>query len=439
MFQVLKLLGCGATMLVALMALYSSTTSLLGSAFITATIGVRQGSPTSCFLFILFVDVLIRRLKACPDDGWLKWLHSLMLMDDTVIFATTRERMAEKLSILEEYCSEYGMIVNEAKTKFMAINGDEEDKQPFHVGQFSVRHCDSYTYLGVIVTSDGRAESSLKAHVDDKLTHLNKLTVFLAANYDAPFHVKKKVFEAAFSSAILYSCEAWLKVPLRSIEALYTAAVKSLLSVRPTASNDLCLVEAGLPAVTALIRSRQAKFLSQAFESRASIEDDPLMFAMQLTEIANKPLFRKILEIKVSSDHIAADLAARQCAIRAKSGSKFKKYLEINPTLSVHRIYVDRHSLPDNLRITFTRFRTSSHRLRVELGRWSRTPQEQRVCVCGTGEVQDEAHLFVCQRTLNTRRRAGFTGGYLDLSNDASLTNLIMLKDCLALLEDQKE
>ena len=89
MFEVLKLLGCGAIMLAALMALYTTTTSILGSAIITATIGVRQGSPTSCFLFVLFVDVLIRRIKACPDDGWLKWLHSLMLMDDTVIFATS--------------------------------------------------------------------------------------------------------------------------------------------------------------------------------------------------------------------------------------------------------------------------------------------------------------------------------------------------------------
>ena len=102
MFQVLKALGCGAIMLAALMALYTTTFSILGSAIITASIGVRQGSPTSCFLFVLFVDVLIRRLKACPDDGWLKWLHSLMLMDDTVIFATSRERMAEKLAIFAE-------------------------------------------------------------------------------------------------------------------------------------------------------------------------------------------------------------------------------------------------------------------------------------------------------------------------------------------------
>ena len=140
----------------------------------------------------------------------------------------------------------------------------------------------------------------LKAHVDDKLSHLNKLTVFLATNYDAPFHVKKKVFEAAFSSAILYSCECWLKVPLRSIESLYTSAVKSLLGVRPTACNDICLVEANLPAVSSLIHARQAKVLKEAYQTRADMDDDPLMFALRLTEEGNKPMFKRIVKLKES-------------------------------------------------------------------------------------------------------------------------------------------
>ena len=81
--------------------MYKVTKSILGMAVITAIVGVRQGSPTSCFLFIIFVNVLIRNMKdRCPDDGFLKWLHVLMLMDDTVILATSRERLLEKLNIL---------------------------------------------------------------------------------------------------------------------------------------------------------------------------------------------------------------------------------------------------------------------------------------------------------------------------------------------------
>ena len=438
MFQVLKLLGCGAIMLAALMALYSRTTSILGAAIITATIGVRQGSPTSCFLFVLFVDVLIRRLKTCPDDGWLKWLHVLMLMDDTVIFATSRERMAEKLAVLDDYCREYGMVVNESKTKFMAFNGDDGDRLPFQLGNLSICHCDSYTYLGVIVTADGLAESSLKAHASDKLTQLNKLIIFLAVNHDAPFHIKKKVFDAAFSSAILYSCECWIKVPLRSIESLYNSALKALLGVRPTTCNDVCMIEAGVPAVSALVRSRQAKFFKEVFSTRSHLQDDPLMFALRLTEIGNKPMYKRIMEVRDSRDHFSVDLAVRQNAIRQKNGSKYATYVNLNPNLETPSLYTSQHPFPDNLRISFTRFRTSSHRLRVELGRWCRTPREQRTCGCGSGAIQDEAHVFECVHTRAVRNAAGFNegDGFVKLFANPDVKNLKMLKECLRILEE---
>ena len=59
MFRVLKRLGCGVTMLLALVAMYKITHSVIGSTVISATVGVRQGSPTSCLLFIIFVNELI--------------------------------------------------------------------------------------------------------------------------------------------------------------------------------------------------------------------------------------------------------------------------------------------------------------------------------------------------------------------------------------------
>ena len=68
----------------------------------------------------------------------------------------------------------------------------------------------------------------------------------------------------------------------------------------------------------------------------------------------------------------------------------------MNPTLETHPLYTSNSpTLPDYLRINFTRYRLSSHQLRVEVGRWSRTPHDQRLCSCGNG-VQDEMHIFHC-------------------------------------------
>ena len=69
----LKDMGCGVTMLSALTSMYKATRSMLGMATITTTVGVRQGSPTSCFLFTMFVNALLRMDKeSCRDNGFLK-------------------------------------------------------------------------------------------------------------------------------------------------------------------------------------------------------------------------------------------------------------------------------------------------------------------------------------------------------------------------------
>ena len=60
------------------------------------------------------------------------------------------------------------------------------------MSDLTVKHCTSYVYLGVIVTENGSAALSLKAHVAEKKKHLNRLIIFLTRNYDAPFFRQAK-------------------------------------------------------------------------------------------------------------------------------------------------------------------------------------------------------------------------------------------------------
>ena len=55
LIEVLKSRGCGRIMLKAIQSMYSCTKNVLKTAVIDATIGVRQGAPSSCLLFIIYI------------------------------------------------------------------------------------------------------------------------------------------------------------------------------------------------------------------------------------------------------------------------------------------------------------------------------------------------------------------------------------------------
>ena len=448
LFVLLMSMGCGSVMLCALMSMYSVTSCILGAVLITCTLGVRQGSPTSVFLFIIYVDVLIKMVKERgPRDGFLSWLHLLMLMDDTVILATSRESLELKLGILKNYCDEYGMQINEKKTEFMVVNGSVRDKKVIVVDGMTVKHCTSYVYLGAIISENGSAATMLKAHIADKKKHLNRLLIFLSRNHDAPFFVKRKVFDAAFSSAILYGCEAWLDVSLKPMETMYMSAVRRLLDVRRSTPTMTCLVEAGIPSLQALVKCKQSKFLQRMFEQRSDLEDsDPLMYTLNFMKDNNPALYAHVdelmqLDLKtyLKTEH---DELCRNLSESPLERTKLRLYISMNPELSVHPLYQvndSEHALEDNLRITFTKIRLCSHKLRSETGRWNGTPSDQRFCPHCSDAIQNEEHILQCPSTLNIRNsfNVSTTDIHAILQNP-SKTDLICIKQCLKLPQSNK-
>ena len=148
LFHMLRELGCGSRMLSALVAMYVVTLSVMGTAVIESRIGVRQGSPSSCLLFIIFVNGMINLMKSnYGSDGFLQCLHLLVLMDDTVLLSTTRHGMENKLTLMNQFCVNNGMLVNNIKPKFFAIHASVGDREPFRVGEMEVGlgWCDRYS------------------------------------------------------------------------------------------------------------------------------------------------------------------------------------------------------------------------------------------------------------------------------------------------------
>ena len=398
-------LGCGATMIRIVTAIYNCTKMILRQATITATIGVRQGSPTSCLLFTLLVNDLIRNLKErCLPDDFLGWLHALMLMDDTVILATSRERAIEKLEVLHDFCADSGMIINESKTKFMVVNGDYLEKQKLEIQDLSVQNCQSYTYLGCIFTQDGKTTSAVEAQCKSKWPHVAKFEAFVKKNCDSPYAVKETVFSAALTSAILYGMETWLSnAAIEAARPIYTQCIRLLLGVRRTTAGDLCLIEADQPSLIHRVKCSQKKTIEKLILERENINDDPFGHVWSIVRNARTPCAKYILAL---ANYDAEEESARfKEKILSSTRTKYQTYRTwMNPELKKHPMYSDRN-VREYQRLTTTRFRLSSHCLEIEKGRWTRKPKEERLCP-SCCVVQDEQHaLKDCQQNSSIRQQ----------------------------------
>ena len=129
----------------------------------------------------------------------------------------------------------------------------------------NITHTDEYTYLGTVI-SEGPIKQQVLQHMKAKAGHTLKFTSFLTKNNDAPFMVKKLVWDSAVKSALYYSCETWLTSDLRSAESAYMSTLKQMLGVRITTCNDITLIETGTASPKGYILQCQAKFIHKLME-----------------------------------------------------------------------------------------------------------------------------------------------------------------------------
>ena len=396
LIEVLRSLGCGSVMLRALQAMYACTRSVLRSATIDATAGVRQGAPSSCLLFTVYMDQLVRMLRrSVGSDGFLGTLHSLLLMDDIVLLATSRDMCLRKLSVVMDFCHEYGMVLNEKKTKVMVIRGMDRDKEPLILQDVKIDYSSIYSYLGAWFSDDAKVNTILDLHEKSGEAQVNKFAIFCAANANMPFIFKRKVFEAAMTSSLLYSSETWLVVRPRKIIAQYNRSLKCLLGVRKFTSPDLCMVESGIHPAQDVIDKKRHNFLKSKLSTQH--EEEPFYLAFKLCETANTPGYKFLSQaLRYDTNVNPLDRLRRRIMDKPQNASKFVTYrTQINPGLSVHSVYESKNYIPDYKRQAFTRLRLMSHNLKIETGRRHGIPSELRLCSCTNASVQDESHVLL--------------------------------------------
>lgn len=214
------------------------------------------------------------------------------------------------------------------------------------------------------------------------------------------------MLDSALLASMFYGCEAWICRKLEEPQQLYISALKTLLGVRKTTPNDLCLTELGYPTARGFIRQIQQQFYRKIIAERSGMSDDPFITVWNMVKAAKTPGANYITELLAEDYPRAHDMNKICERIAHSSHTKPATYhTQMNPQQRVHPIYTTKTSkVPEYQRLAFTRLRLGAHSLAIEKGRWSRIPREDRKCECG--KVQTESHILKdCSKSAQIRQQ----------------------------------
>ena len=174
-------------------------------------------------------------------------------------------------------------------------------------------------------------------------------------------------------STILYGSESWFTKDLRSAESVYMRTAKELLGVRQTTCNEIVLVELGTGDIKSVVRDKQRIFL-QKLQDRpdyiGSYAEQVITQAVQLHTPMGK-IISELLQIPVSNSFVKNFEVSVKNTIRTCAKTRYQTYCEVNSELDTGLMYTKEVSVPEYTRKAVTRLRLSSHRLKIETGRWS--------------------------------------------------------------------
>ncbi|KAF0287431.1 Aladin [Amphibalanus amphitrite] len=141
-----------------------------------------------------------------------------------------------------------------------------------------------------------------------KQCQVRKFRSFLRKNNEAPFTVKKAVWDSALNASILYSCETWMTGSLKPVDQMYQHTLKDLVGVRYQTPSDLIYVETGIPPLSARVGQMQRNFLMK-LQASTHFEGSPVQKAIQLARMHACPMGQYIEKL-LGSPHLSSPVAA---------------------------------------------------------------------------------------------------------------------------------
>ena len=394
-------------------------------------LGVRQGECLSPFLFAMYVNDLESHLCS-PDAGiTIDDVRFLLLLyaDDLVIFSESPDALQLQINKMYEYCHRWKLRINAEKSKIVVFKkGNQPVPEQWSYGNETIPVCTRIPYLGLLFSSNGlfsKTQSTLAEQANKAVFHLHRVLVRFKR---LPLSAILDLFDKLVTPILCYGCELWGFHTSPDIERVHLSFCKRILCVKKSSQNDFVY---GLLGRYPMQITRHCRIISYWLKIVSG--NKPLyvnhVYQSAVTRMTNTPSRNWAYDVKqllctsgfgdVWYNQGVSDpesfIKAFKCRLCDMFNQTWSGRLYQSPRARFFRSIIDEHTFHTQLdmiqilthRVAFARLVTSSHRLKVETGRWTRpvTPVEERLCdQCQ--KLDDEYHfLLECNKFSVLRTR----------------------------------
>ena len=121
--------------------------------------------------------------------------------------AESEEELQKMIDSIKVTCQEYGMALNEKKTKTMIVSKNNQKTLKIKVDEQVLEQVKRYDYLGTVTTEDGRSLAEVKKRIGIAKSAFWKHGELLRNRVS--IKTKKKILECYIHSTMMYCCETW--------------------------------------------------------------------------------------------------------------------------------------------------------------------------------------------------------------------------------------
>jgi len=227
--------------------------------------GIRQGGVLSPYLFAVFIDSVVGKIKASGLGCYIKHVcfSVLLYADDIILVAPSVSALETLLSVCETELRWMDMVINTKKSSCLRVGPRHKINcnNITNINKVKLEWCNEIRYLGVYITSSSVYSCSFRHSKQAVYRSFN--AIFGKVGRIASDEVVLELFKKKCLPVLLYGTEACplKKSHIASLQFVVNSCFAKIFNIRSKTVIEECQFYFNFSAVSDQIAKRAQKFL----------------------------------------------------------------------------------------------------------------------------------------------------------------------------------